>query len=511
MLTDRVLTDRVLTRRGRVLVTVIVLTVWVCLSEVCLNGVCLNGVCLNGTPRAFALGEVGLEKNQIRAALALDQATVGFYAVQGDYEIKDVTTGQTVGVMPGQGRWTVSPIGSVALYIEFNGSAVQGLGGGSVLLHRRNTGELALFRYQDRRYRGDLWLVNNNGKIQVINVLDLEEYLYGVVPREMGSSGMPAEAYKAQAVVSRTYACYNKSVSRNYDVGATDATQVYGGYDSETPAAGLAVDQTRGQVIYYDNQLIQASFSSNAGGYTEAAENVWNESRPYLQPVASPEDAAALNWTQTAEGWPANSFQWEKVLGLSDVQALIQEWNASHGDDAINIGEFVEFKAYSVRMDSLTKQWTSEATLSSRVTRLDLVGTGGTKSFYRDQIRSVLGVRSTLFDIRGSLETRVMTADQSAVNVNVFQSYGVGADGTAALVNGGNGGYYVLGSEGVKEVKPGDPAQIIITGKGYGHGVGMSQWGAIGMAQNGADYRQIIERYYNQSRGDGRLAVREWL
>jgi stage II sporulation protein D len=467
-------------------------------------------ICLGGTPAA-AQGEVGLGKNQIRAALAVDQSTAGFYVVQGSYEIQDVTTGQTVGVMPGQGRWTASPIGSAALYIEFNGAAVQGLGGHSVLLRRKNAGETALFRYQDSRYRGDLWLVNSGGKIQVINVLDLEEYLYGVLPKEIGSSGIPAEAYKAQAVVSRTYACYSKTTSRNYDVGITDATQVYGGYDAETPAAGAAVDQTRGQVIYYDNQIIQASFSSNAGGYTEAAENVWNESRPYLQPVSSPEDAAALNWTQSADGWPAYSYQWEKILSLSDVNALIQSWNASHGDDVISIGEFRELKAYPVRMDPEIRQWTAEATQSGRVTRLDFVGTGGTKSFYRDQIRSVLGVRSTLFDIMGAMEARVLTADQTAVNLDVSQCYGVDAGGTVTPINEGKGGYYILSGGGVKEIKPGDPSQIVITGRGYGHGVGMSQWGAIGMAQNGADYRQIIERYYNQSLNDGRLTVGEWL
>jgi stage II sporulation protein D len=79
------------------------------------------------------------------------------------------------------------------------------------------------------------------------------------------------------------------------------------------------------------------------------------------------------------------------------------------------------------------------------------------------------------------------------------------------LVNEGKGGYFILGSDGVKEIKPGDPSQIIITGRGYGHGVGMSQWGAIGMAQNGADYRRIIEHYYNQSLNDGRLAVSLWM
>ncbi|MDR1204948.1 MAG: SpoIID/LytB domain-containing protein, partial [Peptococcaceae bacterium] len=436
-------------------------------------------ICLGGAPAA-AQGEVGLGKNQIRAALAVDQSTAGFYVVQGNYEIRDVTTGQTVGVMPGQGRWTVSPIGAAALYIEFNGAGVQGLGGGSVLLHQTGAGETALFRYQDRRYRGDLWLVNSNGKIQVINVLELEEYLYGVVPREMGSSGIPAEAYKAQAVVSRTYACYSKTTSRNYDVGNTESTQVYGGFDAETQAACAAVDQTRGQVIYYDNQIIQAAFSSNAGGYTEAAENVWSEPRPYLQPVGSPEDAAALNWAQTAEGWPAVTYQWEKILSLPDVNVLIQEWNASHGSDAINIGEFRELKAYPVRMDAVTRQWTGEATQSGRVTRLDFVGSQGTKSFYRDQIRSVLGLRSTLFEIMGAMEMRVMTADMTAVNLDITQCYGVDADGTAALVNEGKGGYFILGSDGVKEIKPGDSSQIIITGRGYGHGVGMSQWGAIG-------------------------------
>jgi stage II sporulation protein D len=463
-----------------------------------------------GFGSAYAQTEVGADKNQIRVALALDQTTDGFYVVQGQYEIRDLVTGQAVGVMPGFGQWSVSPIGTGSLYVDFNGSKVQGLGGSGIWLRQINTAELALFKYRERQYRGDLLLINQNGKLQVVNVLDLEQYLYGVVPKEIGASGIPSEAYKAQAVASRTYACYSKNAARIYDVGITESSQVYGGYDGEASAASLAVDQTRGQVIYYDQQIIQAVFSSNAGGHTEAAENVWNEPLAYLQPVSSPEDNCVISWAQSSENWPGNTYQWEKTFSASDMEQLISDWNGSHPDQGIHIGDFVELKAYAVRMHPQTKQWTTEATQSGRVTRIDFVGTTGTKGFYREQIRTVLGLKSTLFEIAGALDMPVMTAESASIRLNVFQSYAVDAAGAAFLVGENQGSFHVLGTNGIKEIKPGDTSQIVISGKGNGHGVGMSQWGAIGMAQKGSDYRQIIEHYYNQSLNNGRLTIGAW-
>ncbi len=137
-----------------------------------------------------------------------------------------------------------------------------------------------------RRYRGTFTLAVVSGKIEVVNHVPMEQYLYGVVPEEMDYKWEP-EALMAQAVASRTYALYvkGKSGDKPYDVEATTFSQVYGGYDAETEPSNSAVDATRGQIITFDGNPIIAYFHSNSGGHTEDAKNVWNVDVPYLRGI----------------------------------------------------------------------------------------------------------------------------------------------------------------------------------------------------------------------------------
>ena len=126
-----------------------------------------------------------------------------------------------------------------------------------------------------KTYRGGFKMMMNGDYCYGINVVDIELYLYGVVGREMGYN-YHTEATKAQAVASRSYALANCSSDNvYYDVTATTASQVYGGCSAETDAIIQAVDDTRGQVLFYKKEIVPAFFSSNAGGYTENIENVW--------------------------------------------------------------------------------------------------------------------------------------------------------------------------------------------------------------------------------------------
>jgi stage II sporulation protein D len=138
---------------------------------------------------------------------------------------------------------------------------------------------------------GRVTIRNVNGRLTVINELDLEEYVKGVVPAEMNASWHP-EALKAQAIAARTYALYQirQNGKKEFDVVATIKDQVYRGRFGADGPAGLAVERTRDQVLVYRDQPIFAAFHSTAAGLTEDALNVWSLDFPYLKGVECPFD-----------------------------------------------------------------------------------------------------------------------------------------------------------------------------------------------------------------------------
>jgi stage II sporulation protein D len=142
-----------------------------------------------------------------------------------------------------------------------------------------------------RRYRGQLVVDVLNGKLRVINVLPLEQYLYGVVPAEMPSAWQPA-ALQAQAVAARSYALASRRGAAPFDVYAGSRGQAYLGVSAETPAAKQAVDQTAGEVLLYDGDVADTLFSSSTGGRTQSAVDAFGApGRPYLVSVRDPYDA----------------------------------------------------------------------------------------------------------------------------------------------------------------------------------------------------------------------------
>lgn len=167
-------------------------------------------------------------------------------------------------------------------------------------------------------YRGSLRvLVNPRGTLNVINRVDLEEYLYGVVPSEMGPKRFDAiEALKAQAVAARTYALAHRGQfeAEGYDICATPKCQVYGGVPLEDPLTGAAVDGTRGLVLAYQGQIADALFVSTCGGVTENVENVFSGGPvPYLVSVAcgelSASEVAGANLPRDGAS-PRTALQW---------------------------------------------------------------------------------------------------------------------------------------------------------------------------------------------------------
>ncbi|MBR1754423.1 SpoIID/LytB domain-containing protein [bacterium] len=149
---------------------------------------------------------------------------------------------------------------------------------------------------KNRWYRGLLMIYNLNGKLVVVNKVDIEDYIRGVVPSEMPAS-WNIEAHKAQAIAARSYALANlgKRAARGYDLKDTPEDQAYGGASAEKERTNKAVDDTKEVVLIYDLKIIPAYYSASAGGKTKNSGDVWMQNLPYLQSVPSYDDNIKKN------------------------------------------------------------------------------------------------------------------------------------------------------------------------------------------------------------------------
>ncbi|MBS7220193.1 MAG: SpoIID/LytB domain-containing protein [Candidatus Metalachnospira sp.] len=352
-----------------------------------------------------------------------------------------------------------------------------------------------------RSYRGIIdFMQNDNGTITAVNILDLEEYLYGVVASEIPSS-YAFESIKAQACAARTYALYkwNRQSDVGFDICDSTHCQAYMGYDYESDTTNRAVDETEGELIYYNGKPIEALFFSSSGGYTEDAVNVWGTDVAYLKAVDDSQEVNCPKWTRT--------------LTLSDLDKLI----AVNG---YNIGSATGMR---ITIDNKT----------NRVQKLEILGSKGTKTITLEACRTVLGSIGDSFNSRNYTITNGDVSGGSTSSSNkigtfvygpikdfkVGKNYVIGSD--CAVVYSTANGVKAVGYDG-KEVDTDDITgfdidktqasgssskdgttvitssgpTIEITGYGIGHGVGMSQMGANGMAQNGATYKEILKHYY---------------
>ncbi|MDO4732120.1 MAG: SpoIID/LytB domain-containing protein [Bacillota bacterium] len=343
----------------------------------------------------------------------------------------------------------------------------------------------ARFSLGGKSYRGGFKLMMNNSYCYGINIVDIELYLYGVVGRELGYN-YHEEALKAQAVASRSYALANVSSSNVfYDVTATTSSQVYGGYSAESEAVRRAVDETRGQVLIYGNELVPAYYSSNAGGHTENIENVWNSDEIPFIGVPSPHDEKAGNYSS----YGASCYSWTVDYGPADLVRLANAYGKT------DIGSYKGI--------SISQSHEGQSSVSGRAMELSIHGTKDSVTATKYNICSLLNLKSNLISISDSsgqqIAGYVLGADGQTRAWESFEGlYAIGAAFKAMLVNGNADSFYVYSGDGVKELaKKGSYANgVRISGKGYGHGVGMSQWGAIAMADEGYSWEEIIAHYY---------------
>lgn len=247
-----------------------------------------------------------------------------------------------------------------------------------------------------------------------IKELELEEYIVGVVAGEMPAS-FNEEALKAQAVAARTYAAFKITTSTNEYAVVTDVTdqhyittkemkELWGNdYDKYYGKIKKAVNETKNQIMFYEDKIVEAYYFAMSNGYTENCEEVFSQKRDYLQSVASVYDNDSIN-----------NFSVTKVL---TKQEFLNKLSITSNDILIN---------------------NIERSKTNRVLEITI----NNKTFLGTEVRNLLGLRSTDFTIS------------------------------------------------IKD------DEVQITTKGYGHGVGMSQYGANGMANVGFNYEEILKYYY---------------
>jgi stage II sporulation protein D len=299
----------------------------------------------------------------------------------------------------------------------------------------------ALLSVGGKPYRGDMLFVASDSALHVVNVVQIDDYLRGVVPLEIGTkSAGDSAAVQAQAVTARSYAFIHLSgpLMRAYDVTAGTLDQVYGGVAAETPVSSEAVESTRTLVLKYAGRVVNAPYHSTCGGSTAAASEIWRSNdEPYLQPVSDKIPGTGRYYCDISP-----RFRWTRTMEASTLNAALARYLASYVPAAGRQPGIAQRIAVTSN------------TASGRVGTLAIVTDKGEYTVRGNDIRYVL--RPPGGEILNSTYFTVLATP--------------GADGSIA--------------------------RLTIEGNGYGHGVGMCQWGAIGRARAGQDFRTILNTYY---------------
>ncbi|NIP44131.1 MAG: SpoIID/LytB domain-containing protein [candidate division Zixibacteria bacterium] len=287
-----------------------------------------------------------------------------------------------------------------------------------------------------RKFRGMMEIWTADEGIEVINVLNIEDYLKGVLPPEMGRLEEDAfEALKAQSVAARTYAysriAYNSE--KNHDLVNDIMDQVYIGTKGEYNLANKAIEETRGEILTYNGEAVIAYYHSTCGGFTEEAANVWDQgNNSYLRSI---DDSDYCEWSKFHD--------WEMTWNAKELASYLRDY--LHGKRGFNDKSLV-----------ITDIEVVERFPSGRIANLKVLTDHGEFLFFKDQIRWAFR----------RPERPDLILPSSHFEIQLWQD----SDGSLS--------------------------EITATGKGYGHGVGMCQTGAIGRARLGQDYRQILKTYY---------------
>lgn len=285
--------------------------------------------------------------------------------------------------------------------------------------------------FNDITYRGYFKVVKNNSQLLLVNCVDIEDYVKGVILKEMplGKGNENYEALKAFSILSRTYAMKRKLESNQlFDSYPDTRDQVYGGMNSENEVTNKLVDLTKGQILYYDNTIATVFYHSTCGGYTENVENVFNpKPLPYL---ISKQDNHPPNCEISPRFFWEESFNEKLIIKRLFESKLILDMNSQLKEIKV-ISRFNSGRVNELKISLLENKKLKEVSLFSNNIRFVLKNSNG----------------------------RILPSTN-----------------------------FVIKIEKNKEV--------IFKGKGFGHGVGMCQWGSIFLSRKGLNFNEIISFYF---------------
>jgi stage II sporulation protein D (peptidoglycan lytic transglycosylase) len=400
------------------------------------------------TPPEFqppAAGHGRVDWLDVGIVVDADSARIGSTGearVEGVVEVTRLSSGQSLLARAAGGRVLVQPVpGTREL-------AIYEVADTLVLVPSSPS---AFVTVGSKPYRGELRLYRSpNGRVTVVNRVATEEYLRGVLPHEIGRlDSRTIEAGKAQAVAARTYALsyVGRRSDQGFDVYATVEDQLYGGISDEGPLTDQCVQATDQLVATYQGRLIRANYFSTCGGVTANVEDVWPESPlPWLRSTL---DADRDGDTAYCAASP--QFRWTEIWSVPEFLDIVNRTYPRF------IGPLPEGGAR--RLDGVRVTARSP---SGRVAELIIDTDIGPLPVHGDSTRRVL--------------------------VRPASSQGAGGGGTMLRSS--------LFKIGMVRGRDGFPIAVVATGAGYGHGVGLCQWGALEMARRGHDFRQILGHYF---------------
>ncbi|MDR0671940.1 MAG: SpoIID/LytB domain-containing protein [Oscillospiraceae bacterium] len=328
-----------------------------------------------------------------------------------------------------------------------------------------------------RYYGGFEYRRASGNNMTVVNWVTTQDYVKGVIPYEMNPS-WPLEALKAQAICAKSYAAANLSKHREYgfDLCATTDCQVYHGTGSASANSDRAVDETMGYYAYHGDKVASTVYHSSNGGSTESAVNVWGTDVAYLRAV--PDNFEDLS--------RAVNGIWSFTYTNSDITKILRD------------------KGYST--GAIVDAYVDEYTSAGNVYRVTFVDALGQKhNFERERARTVLN--SSALNLYTHSQRYTISSGAAALTViggaggkvtknSVGGLYAVGRGGVAAPLSGSLSDLLLRAKNGLSSLPSASTGQYLISGRGWGHNVGMSQYGAKGMAEQGYRFEDIIKYYF---------------
>ena len=427
------------------------------------------------------------------------QARVGAYATKEDAEAARSQLGLEDCTILGTTSYgvNVTITGTTTILFQFDGGAELALG---VLPDVTGADEVRTWFKGYRYYGGFRYERISGGNITVVNIVDMETYIKGVIPYEM-SNNWPLEALKAQAVCARSYA-YNNIASQkhskyHFDVCNTTDCQAYHGAGSEISTyqanerTDRAVDETAGEYAWYNGKIIEAYYSSSHGGASESVANVWGSSLttyPYLCGVEDPYEQEVAD---------RNSYSsWSTDYTAQELTARLQSYGYGVGT-------------------SVTSLSVTYSDLGNVIVLVAHYANGQSSTFKPTNIRSVFGVPSIRFAVNAPLGEGAEAEETPGINgsgpLDQQDSYSV-ISGTGTVTSVDAGDLYAVSGSGKVEAVSGSGSssggttagttveisadRYTLNGAGFGHQLGMSQYGAYAMVELGFSYEEIIAFYY---------------